>query len=79
MGGLLCVHPFRDFNGRVTRVFLRELLRRLHLPALFLAPTESVARSLYLVALHAADASDYRPLMEIWKQRIASSSLDFHP
>lgn len=74
-GRLLWIHPFYDFNGRVTRVFLRELLRRLHIAALSLASTELTARSLYLAALHTADASNYNPLIEIWKQRIASSSL----
>src|SRR5438552_3476211 len=28
-GRLLSIHPFSDFNGRVTRLFLAELLRRL--------------------------------------------------
>lgn len=31
-GRLLSIHPFADFNGRVTRVWLREILRRLDLP-----------------------------------------------
>ena len=29
-GRFLTVHPFRDFNGRTIRLFLLELLRRLH-------------------------------------------------
>ncbi len=27
-GRLLTVHPFPDFNGRITRLWLREILRR---------------------------------------------------
>lgn len=33
-GRLLSIHAFADFNGRVTRVFLVELTRRLQLPAI---------------------------------------------
>jgi len=31
---LLWIHPFEDFNGRVTRAFLAELLQRLDMPTL---------------------------------------------
>ena len=38
-GRLLTIHPLRDFNGRVTRFFLRVLLHRLELPPVDLVPT----------------------------------------
>ena len=31
---LLSIHPFEDFNGRLTRVLLADLLHRLDMPAL---------------------------------------------
>ena len=68
-GRLLSIHPFADFNGRVTRVWLREFLRRLSLPPVQLAPGDEPARSEYLAALRAADRSDWRPLMDIWRRR----------
>lgn len=68
-GRLLFIHPFADFNGRVTRVWLRECLRRLDLPPVQLAPMEEPRRGDYLAALRAADRSDWRPLMEIWRER----------
>lgn len=34
---LLTIHPFPDFNGRLTRLWLRELLRRARLPQVTLA------------------------------------------
>ena len=37
-GRLLSIHPFRDFKGRVPRLFLRELLRRWELPLVDLVP-----------------------------------------
>jgi len=69
-GRLLSIHPFPDFNGRVTRLFLVELLRRLELPAVELAPASPVNRKRFLEALHAADKLDWQPLIALWKERI---------
>lgn len=68
-GRLHFIHPFTDFNGRVARVWLREILRRLDLPPVRLAPGDEPARSEYLSALRAADRNDWRPLMDIWRRR----------
>jgi CRISPR-associated endonuclease/helicase Cas3 len=68
-GRLLSIHPFADFNGRVARVWLREVLRRLDLPPVQLAPSEGPSRAEYLSALRAADRNNWRPLMEIWRRR----------
>jgi CRISPR-associated endonuclease/helicase Cas3 len=68
-GRLLSIHPFTDFNGRVTRLFLRELLRRLELPPVDLVPTNTAGETAYRAALRAGDGLDWRPLMQIWQQR----------
>jgi CRISPR-associated endonuclease/helicase Cas3 len=68
-GRLLSIHPFEDFNGRVTRVFLAELLRRLNLPAVTLAPDAGLETTQYLAALRAADQNDFDPLIAFWRQR----------
>jgi CRISPR-associated endonuclease/helicase Cas3 len=73
-GRLLSIHPFNDFNGRVTRLFLRELLRRLELPPVDLAPTDPAREKQYLAALRAGDQNDWRLLMKIWEQRFESFS-----
>ena len=67
-GRLLYIHPFTDFNGRTTRLFLALLLQRLDLPRVALVPHPKLARS-YLDALAAADLLNYGPLAEIWHQR----------
>lgn len=72
-GRLLSIHPFADFNGRVTRLFLRELLRRLDLPAVALVPTEAET-TVYLEALRAADSNHWQPLMDIWRKRLEVAS-----
>ena len=68
-GRLLSIHPFTDFNGRVTRLFLRELLRRLELPPVDLVPTDPTGEAAYRGALQAGDALNWRPLVKAWQQR----------
>ena len=68
-GRLLSIHPFPDFNGRVTRLFLRELLRRLDLPPVDLVPTDPASEAQYRAALRAGDALNWRPLMAVWQNR----------
>ncbi len=70
-GRLLSIHPFPDFNGRVTRLFLAEQLRRLNLPNVELAPQAETNRSKYLRALRAADNLDLQPLIAFWEMRLA--------
>ena len=71
-GRLLSVHPFLDFNGRVTRLWLRELLRRLDLPPVDLVPTTSADEPAYFAALRDGDALNWQPLATIWRQRLES-------
>lgn len=67
---LLWIHPFDDFNGRLTRVFLAEVLRRLHLPAVDLAPEGEEGARRYFNALHAADRLDLSALLALWRERL---------
>jgi CRISPR-associated endonuclease/helicase Cas3 len=73
-GRLLSIHPFTDFNGRVTRLFLREVLRRLELPPVDLVPTDPAGEVAYRAALRAGDSLDWRPLMKIWQRRFEQFS-----
>jgi len=73
-GRLLSIHPFTDFNGRVTRLFLRELLRRLELPPVDLVPTDAPGETAYRAALQAGDTLNWRPLMRVWQQRFEQFS-----
>lgn len=68
-GRLLSIHPFADFNGRVTRVFIDLLTRRLKLPDVDPTPDPGEATERYLQALRAADKNNWRPLMDIWRER----------
>ena len=73
-GRFLSIHPFRDFNGRTIRLFLLELLRRLDLPRVVLAPDQESERQAYFHALEAADQSDWQPLVAIWQNRFTTVS-----
>ena len=70
-GRLLSIHPFRDFNGRVTRMLLFALLYRLDLPPVQLVPDEKdpVEKEEYLKALSEADQMNWQPLIKIWLKR----------
>ena len=71
-GRLLSIHPFRDFNGRVTRMLLFALLRRFDLPPVPLVPDENdkPETETYLNALTEADRMNWQPLIMIWRRRL---------
>jgi CRISPR-associated endonuclease/helicase Cas3 len=71
---LLWIHPFEDFNGRLTRAFLAELLQRLGMPALDPTPDSGPDTERYLQALQAADHADWRPLVAIWRGRFEKAA-----
>lgn len=70
-GELLTIHPFRDLNGRISRLWLLELLTRLGLPAVDIAPPTGAFRSRYLAALAAWDRRDRKPLQTLWRDRLS--------
>lgn len=73
-GRFLTIHPFPDFNGRTIRLFLLELLRRLDLPRVVLAPAAEAERHAYFRALEAADRRDWQPLVAIWRHRLTTAA-----
>lgn len=73
-GRFLSIHPFQDFNGRTIRLFLIELLRRLDLPRVELAPETEPERQAYFSALEAAHRADWHPLIQLWQQRISNAA-----
>lgn len=68
-GRLLHIHPFEDFNGRVTRLFLVELLYRLDLPIVDPATDPGANTQHYFAALRSYDRRDSRPLAQFWRDR----------
>ena len=72
-GRLLSIHPFGDLNGRVSRVYVDLLTRRLKLPDVDPTPDSGEPTEHYLAALRDADRNDWRTLMELWKVRIGEA------
>ena len=70
-GRLLHIHPFKDFNGRVSRLFLIELLYRMNLQVSDPATASPDEAKHYFAALRAYDRGDSRPLSAIWRHRLA--------
>lgn len=64
------------FNGRKIRLFLRELLRRLDLPRVELAPPTDAGRTQYFAALEATDRRDLSPLVDIWRDRLSKAQTE---
>ena len=69
-GRFLHIHPFEDFNGRVSRLLIIELLYRLDLPVIDPAASSSEEARRYFSALHAYDQQNPKPLAAIWRQRL---------
>jgi hypothetical protein len=57
------------YSGRVTRLWLREILRRVRLPQVSLTVEGEDSRSNYFRALEAADGFDWRLLGALWADR----------
>lgn len=74
-GRFLSIHPFQDFNGRTVRLFMLEILRRLDLPRVVLAPENDMERANYFLALEAADRAEWQPLMRIWVDRFSRAEI----
>ena len=74
-GQFLHIHPFEDFNGRVSRLFLIELLHRLKLPVADPTASSSQTTKQYFDALRAYDQKDFGPLARIWRQRLSGAGI----
>ena len=71
---LLWMHPFVDFNGRVSRLFLAELLCRQNLQVANLAPLSQEEVKHYSAALLAYDQGNRQPLCSLWRHRFEQAT-----
>lgn len=78
-GRFVHIHPFQDFNGRISRILTWILLLRLRLPAATpLVPKDGDEneRQRLWNALSAVDDGNYIPLEAVWRDRL---QLGFFP
>jgi len=59
------IHPFFDYNGRMSRMFTNYLLMREALPTIELLATTTLLRKKYIQSLQKADEGNYRALQDI--------------
>ena len=66
LGDLNTIHPFREGNGRVQRLFIRELARRIG----YLINFDSISNQEMVVASDSAFHYDYNPMIELISKSI---------
>lgn len=59
------IHPFLDYNGRMSRMFTNYLLMREQLPAIEIPVTTKLLRKKYIQSLQKADNGYYQTLESI--------------
>ena len=75
----LCIHPFRDGNGRLARLLALLMALQAGLPPLDFSPLSGRGKRAYIAGIHAAMGRDYAPLTGVFacviersRQRAAS-------
>ena len=66
------IHPFFDYNGRMSRMFTNYLLMREQLPAIEI-PVTKLLRKKYIQALQKADNGNYQDLENIIEKALSES------
>ncbi len=64
------IHPFQDYNGRLTRMLTTYILLQLNLPPIEIKADTRQNRDDYLQAMYAADENDYSKLEKLIKQAL---------
>jgi len=69
----LWIHPFTDYNGRISRLLTNIILLNLNLPPIELKIETKLGRLKYIHALHSADQGNYAKLEKIIRDAIEES------
>jgi cell filamentation protein len=67
---LILIHPFRDGNGRLARLFAVLMALQAGLPELDFSPLTGRGKRGYVAAIHAAMGRDYEPLAALFRRAI---------
>lgn len=70
---LILIHPFREGNGRLSRMLAVVMAMQAGLPALDFRPLLGPGKTAYIAGIHAALGRDYRPLTAVFGRVIAGS------
>lgn len=67
------IHPFVDYNGRMSRMFTNYILMREELPTIEIPVTTNPLRKKYIQALRKADEGNYQALQDIMGKALNES------
>jgi cell filamentation protein len=70
---LVLIHPFREGNGRLTRLLAMLMGLQAGLPMLVFDEMEGERREAYFAAVRAGLGEDYKPMADIFKRIIEQS------
>lgn len=73
----LWIHPFTDYNGRISRLLINIILLNLNLPPIELKVETRNGRAKYVKALQKADAGDYVALKKLVLSAIEEAAKNF--
>lgn len=71
---LVLIHPFRDGNGRVSRLLSQLMALQAGLPLLNFSVIKGKQREAYFAAVRTCIERDYAPMIEIFRKVVKTSS-----
>lgn len=70
---LVLIHPFREGNGRISRLLATLMALQAELPLLDFSVIKGIQRKAYFTAVQAGLARNYTPMQEIFRRVIRAS------
>ena len=71
---LVLIHPFREGNGRLSRLLSQLMALQAGLPLLNFSPIKGKQREAYFAAVRAGMGRDYAPMIEVFRKVVKASS-----
>lgn len=71
---LVLIHPFREGNGRLSRLLSQLMALQAGLPLLIFSSIKGKQREAYFAAVRAGMGRDYAPMIEIFRKVVKASS-----
>ena len=71
---LVLIHPFREGNGRLSRLLSQLMALQAGLPLLNFSVIKGKQREAYFAAVRAGMGRDYAPMIEIFRKVVQASS-----
>lgn len=71
---LVLIHPFREGNGRLSRLLSQLMALQAGLPLLNFSVIKGKQREIYFAAVRAGMGRDYAPMIEVFRKVVQASS-----